>query len=441
MSVAEITSPSTFSPGLWRSESVEATWVSALTSSTQVSADQILQITPATTESTLSIDLPKFGAKLTSEIVDLEAMNNYSEITFRSIIDIGVIASLTIRNEASAAPDKNLRVKNASLRFEASEHHARSLFITDTLYALLGLAGPVRVSVPDINLDMSLQFNVPLSELSELLQRRKMYFGLLVIEKATGKKFQVPEYISGEDISAILFSARAILDKRFIWRVNEIVQPTPSNDETLTWFQNLKPAVANASVFKMMFGPTPTNRLVLGQEISLGSQTVLLEDAVIEDGDRVASALASRSGYVVTIRIKPLSRVGTYIFTDSPTLPDNAWDKRIRHFIEMDQALSHGLINGYLQMMSVVVPELPPEQMYALLNPETIAQLAEQAREHRTPVDEYLLSLLKNIPQPASIRRSKQEFELDMAAFADGTENLPPYSGSYSRSDIYFDHD
>ena len=33
------------------------------------------------------------------------------------------------------------------------------------------------------------------------------------------------------------------------------------------------------------------------------------------------------------------------------------------------------------------------------------------------------------------------EFEADMQAFAEGTESLPAYSGSYSRADIYFDHD
>jgi len=28
-----------------------------------------------------------------------------------------------------------------------------------------------------------------------------------------------------------------------------------------------------------------------------------------------------------------------------------------------------------------------------------------------------------------------------MQAFSEGTEHLPAYSGSYSRADIYFDHD
>ncbi len=36
---------------------------------------------------------------------------------------------------------------------------------------------------------------------------------------------------------------------------------------------------------------------------------------------------------------------------------------------------------------------------------------------------------------------SDAEFEADMQSFAEGTEHLPAYSGTYSRADIYFDHD
>jgi hypothetical protein len=42
---------------------------------------------------------------------------------------------------------------------------------------------------------------------------------------------------------------------------------------------------------------------------------------------------------------------------------------------------------------------------------------------------------------PAPTRASDAEFEADMQTFAEGTEHLPAYSGSYSRGAIYFDHD
>jgi hypothetical protein len=42
---------------------------------------------------------------------------------------------------------------------------------------------------------------------------------------------------------------------------------------------------------------------------------------------------------------------------------------------------------------------------------------------------------------PALPPASDAEFEADMQAFAEGTDHLPAYSGTYSRADIYFDHD
>jgi hypothetical protein len=42
---------------------------------------------------------------------------------------------------------------------------------------------------------------------------------------------------------------------------------------------------------------------------------------------------------------------------------------------------------------------------------------------------------------PELVPSSDSEFEADMLVFSEGTEHLPVYSGTYSRADIYFDHD
>jgi len=441
MNVVEINDPPAFSPGLWRSER-DQSWVGAPTSATRINTEQLSEFLPDTHEFALSIEVPTFGAKLTSEIVDLHASDNYSEITFKSIIDMGVAALLTIRSEPSTGPNENLQIKEASLSFQVSEHRARPLFIADTLYSMLGLGGTVRVLIPAVNIDMTLRFNIPLSDLSELLQRRKMYFGLLVIENATVKEFEVPEFISGENMSAIFFAAHAILDRQFIWRVNQIVLPTPANEETFAWYQNLAPSEPGTRIFKLMFGPTDAPQTILGQETSLGPRTIFLDDAVIEDYENVGAALALKDERVVTIRIRPLSRVGRYVFPNPPNLLNKAWDHNVRQFIELDGSLSQALMTRYLTLMSIVIPERPPEQMFALINPETIAVLAEQAHARRTPVDEFLASLLKQYRERTTPDQTTEEqFQSDMVAFAEGTEKLPPYSGSYSRSDIYFDHD
>lgn len=442
MNVLEVNSPPPFSPGLWRSESDQMSWVGAATSTSRISTEQLSEFVPDTSEFALFIEVPAFGAKLAGEIIDLQTTDNYSEITFKSIVDIGVIALLTIHSEPSTGPDENLQIKEVFLSFQVTEHRARPLFITDTLYSMLGLGETVRVLIPAVNIDVTLRFDVPLSDLSELLQRRKMYFGLMVVENATGKKFEVPEYISGEDMSAIFFAARAILDRQFIWRVNEIIQPTSANTETFSWFQNLTHSRSDTRTFKLVFGPAEMPRAVLGQETSLGPQTIFIDDAFIEDYENVGSALSLMDDRVVTIRIRPLSRVGRYVFTNPPTLQNGAWDENVRRFIELEGALSQALMARYLTLMSIVVPELPPEQVYALINPETIGLLAEEAHARRTPVDEFLASLLAQYRDRTTQHQTTEEqFHSDMMAFSEGTEDLLPYTGSYSRSDIYFDHD
>ena len=78
------------------------------------------------------------------------------------------------------------------------------------------------------------------------------------------------------------------------------------------------------------------------------------------------------------------------------------------------------------------------------IKPETLAIIEKQAKTFGLSVDEYLLSLLPRDEQDVALKSGAtgdEEFEADMIAFAEGTENLSRYNGTYSREDIYFDHD
>jgi hypothetical protein len=80
--------------------------------------------------------------------------------------------------------------------------------------------------------------------------------------------------------------------------------------------------------------------------------------------------------------------------------------------------------------------------------PEDVRQILEQRAKAQ---GQDMKSLVEGIVQatanqsldalPEPPPASDAEFENDMQAFAEGTENLPAYSGTYSRADIYFDHD
>lgn len=85
--------------------------------------------------------------------------------------------------------------------------------------------------------------------------------------------------------------------------------------------------------------------------------------------------------------------------------------------------------------------------------PETVRTLVQQAAASGLSLDAYLqkliglrngqsadLSLAGEAAEPASAD-SLADFRADLEALAEGTEHLPATPITYSRADIYFDHD
>ena len=52
-----------------------------------------------------------------------------------------------------------------------------------------------------------------------------------------------------------------------------------------------------------------------------------------------------------------------------------------------------------------------------------------------------IVTILEPIKTANAPEFDTAEFEADMKVFVEGTENLPAYTGTYSREEIYFDHD
>jgi hypothetical protein len=77
------------------------------------------------------------------------------------------------------------------------------------------------------------------------------------------------------------------------------------------------------------------------------------------------------------------------------------------------------------------------------VRPEIADKLAALARARGMSVDDLLQEVLDGLalPQGAVTELSLEEFEQDMDALAEGLEHLPVgYEGTYSREDIYLDH-
>lgn len=77
------------------------------------------------------------------------------------------------------------------------------------------------------------------------------------------------------------------------------------------------------------------------------------------------------------------------------------------------------------------------------IRPETIALIESQAKSLGMSVDKYLRGLLpaNQLELGLGSDGADDDFENDMAAFAEAFDPVTSYNGTYSREDIYFDHD
>ena len=77
------------------------------------------------------------------------------------------------------------------------------------------------------------------------------------------------------------------------------------------------------------------------------------------------------------------------------------------------------------------------------VRPEIADKLAALAKARGVSVDDLLQEVLDGLEPPREVMTepSLEEFERDMDALAEGLEHLPVgYEGTYSREDIYMDH-
>ena len=77
------------------------------------------------------------------------------------------------------------------------------------------------------------------------------------------------------------------------------------------------------------------------------------------------------------------------------------------------------------------------------VRPEIADKLAALAKARGVSVDDLLQEVLDGLEPPREVMTepSLEEFERDMDALAEGLEHLPAgYEGTYSREDIYMDH-
>ena len=73
---------------------------------------------------------------------------------------------------------------------------------------------------------------------------------------------------------------------------------------------------------------------------------------------------------------------------------------------------------------------------YPTLTAQDLANAWGYVRLHSAEIDEQI-----RVNEANAKAENQADFESDMLSLADDTANAPHYNGTYSREDIYFDHD
>jgi len=320
-------------------------------------------------EISLQIGIPDFECSLELPLTEMIPEMESGKVILRAAIDSDSILILTLIGELFSKEDK-FQIKQVGLNIETETKLARSDFVLTSLRAMLSLAEHTYWRIPELQLDLGLKFDDPLLAISQMLRRRQIAYRVMVIEKATGYRFQLPLDISGEEEKEITLIYHAIAERSFDWPINSITVFLPALEE---WRQRL---LVSNQFNSFTRGPDPITRTLFSKEIFLGEGTLTVEDKSIETFDEVQQELARNDGHTVPVVIRSLTGHGRYDLPEAPRLPDMPWDEKIQGLVDLEVRLDEALVARYHALAASTLEGLTEEEKIAItVRPE----LDEQA--------------------------------------------------------------
>lgn len=74
--------------------------------------------------------------------------------------------------------------------------------------------------------------------------------------------------------------------------------------------------------------------------------------------------------------------------------------------------------------------------------PERVeSALLKKAKASGQDIKTVVEQIVEVSVEPEIVSRNSSDFENDLLALAEGTENMPTHAGDYSRRELYADHD
>jgi hypothetical protein len=306
----------------------------------------------------LRFDIPAFQLHFAVPITEIDPDMESGTVSFKASFN-DVILALTAIGNLNRDEDV-FKIEHINLHMEQSEESARADFIISTIRAVLVLADDVHFRIPDVNIDITLRFDEPLLDISQMLRRRQIDYRIMVIEQATRREFHLPVDISGSEVHDITLAYRAIVEHSFAWAIDSVTVFFPATKE---WSDTLSRLKQDTSI---PLGPDPFSIELFGQKIELGQKGMIIKDAVIEDFETACRELNKGDGHLVPIVIRSTSGQASYDFFGAPELPAVTWESNIEKMIELESQLDDALVARYHALAASTLEGLTEEEKVAI---------------------------------------------------------------------------
>ena len=307
----------------------------------------------------VQIVIPDFAGVLELPLTGIDGTMLSGRVLLKASVDADSTMVLTLSGEL-LDQDAKFHVREVNLNTETTTKKAQTDFVLTTIRASLSLAREVQLRMSEIGLDLQLRFSEPLLQISGMLRRRQIAYRILVIERATGHRFDLPLDISGQEVENISLIYHAIVDRSFQWPVESITVFMPA---TTQWAERLRHA-NHSNDFTL--GPDPQTKTLFGQVVSLGMGQVTIIDKIIDDFDRVFQELSGNDGHQVEVKIRSRTEHGRYDFPGAPHLPPRPWDERIQMLVDLEAPLDSALVDRYNALAASTLDGLSDEEKAAV---------------------------------------------------------------------------
>src|SRR5712664_3330094 len=190
---------------------------------------------PAESEHELEIEVPDFQSNISLTLTEVDRDFGFQSVLLRSAVDSQSSITFKLSGELSK-PNGSFHIRQVRFGFETNSRLATSDFALASMWASFALANQVHLRLRDLDFKLSLKFEEPLLEISEMLRRRQIAYRIMVIERATGLLFLLPLDISGEEVEEVALIYHAIVDRTFDWPIEEISAFPTATEERFKQF-------------------------------------------------------------------------------------------------------------------------------------------------------------------------------------------------------------